>query len=131
MPAVDASSVGQRIKQARREAGLTQAELAGRLGITQRSVQLYESGDVVPYRRLERIGAVCGRSSQWLLYGDAVLHDESSQALRERLHDRVRVLERQVEALRENVRILRDLRAATPAAEDRRATRRSPAREAP
>lgn len=43
-----AAKLGERIRDARRGAGLTQTELANRLGRTLRTVQKYESGEIVP-----------------------------------------------------------------------------------
>jgi PAS domain S-box-containing protein len=59
--------VGRRIAQARKEAGLTQQELADRVGVTRRSVQGYESGAIAPYRHLDRLAEVLGRSREWLV----------------------------------------------------------------
>jgi PAS domain S-box-containing protein len=52
-----AVAIGARIASARKQRGLTQEELAQRLGVTRRSVQTYESGRVVPYKRLPDIAA--------------------------------------------------------------------------
>jgi transcriptional regulator with XRE-family HTH domain len=62
--------VGARITRARKESGLTQAELAAMLGITTRSVQNYESGAIVPWRHLSHIETITRRRSGWLLRGD-------------------------------------------------------------
>jgi PAS domain S-box-containing protein len=62
-----AALVGRRIAQARKEAGLTQQELAEQVGVTRRSVQGYESGAVLPYRHLDRLAEVLDRSPEWLL----------------------------------------------------------------
>lgn len=59
--------VGRRIAQARREAGLTQHQLADALGVSRRSVQGYESGAVAPYRHLRRLAEVLGRPSEWFV----------------------------------------------------------------
>lgn len=61
--------VGARIRQARKERGLTQVELAKLLGITTRSIQNYESGAIVPYRHLRLMELVTHRSAAWLLEG--------------------------------------------------------------
>ncbi len=41
-------ALGEKLKQARKAAGLTQAELAGAVGITTRSLQFYEQGKREP-----------------------------------------------------------------------------------
>jgi transcriptional regulator with XRE-family HTH domain len=50
-------AIGTRIANARRQAGLTQRELAARLGVTPRSIQNYEAGIAIPYKHLRRIEA--------------------------------------------------------------------------
>ena len=61
MEASDRQRIGSRIRQARQEAGLTQQELAGLLGITTRSIQNYESGAIVPYRHLGHIELIASK----------------------------------------------------------------------
>ena len=73
--------IGARIATARREAGLTQEELADLVGVSTRSLQGYEAGDVVPYRHLGKIGEVIHRSVGWLLHGE---EDDSEQTNAER-----------------------------------------------
>lgn len=73
--------IGARIAAARKEAGLTQEELADLVSVSTRSLQGYESGDVVPYRHMGKIGEVVGRSVSWLLHGEAS-EDEATNAER-------------------------------------------------
>jgi transcriptional regulator with XRE-family HTH domain len=68
--AEERARVGQRIARARKEAGLTQKELADRIGVARRSVQGYESGEIAPYRHLNRVAAAVGRSRHWLVADD-------------------------------------------------------------
>jgi transcriptional regulator with XRE-family HTH domain len=70
MRQVEAGGIGRRIARARKERGLTQEELAALIGVSPRSIQGYEAGSVVPYRRLARLAAVCNRDIGWLLEGD-------------------------------------------------------------
>jgi transcriptional regulator with XRE-family HTH domain len=63
-------TIGRRIAQARREAGLTQEELGQLIGVTTRSVQGYEAGNVIPFRHLRKLESATGKSRGWLLYGD-------------------------------------------------------------
>jgi transcriptional regulator with XRE-family HTH domain len=72
-----AGGIGGRIARARRESGLTQGELADLVGVSQRSIQGYEAGKVVPYRRLGRLAEVTNRDIHWLLEGD----DEEAPAV--------------------------------------------------
>jgi PAS domain S-box-containing protein len=59
--------IGRRIAQARKAAGLTQEELAVRVGVTRRSIQGYEAGSVSPYRHLDQLAEAVQRSQGWLL----------------------------------------------------------------
>jgi PAS domain S-box-containing protein len=86
-----AAAVGGRIAQARRRAGLTQKELAARVGVTQRSIQGYEAGAVVPYRHLDHLAEILGREAMWILTGDStpMRGSELDPALRQQLRELV------------------------------------------
>lgn len=61
----------ERLARARIEAGLTQEELAGRIGASVFSVGKYERGDRVPRGpRLRRIAKVTGRPVAWFFEDD-------------------------------------------------------------
>lgn len=62
--------IGARIAQARKEAGLTQDELADILSVVTRTVQNYEAGATKPYTHLRAIADTTGRSVEWLLHGE-------------------------------------------------------------
>lgn len=62
--------LGERIKQARQEAGLTQDQLADLVGVGMRQIQYYESGESDPYRKLRQIAEATGKPIDWLLRGD-------------------------------------------------------------
>jgi DNA-binding XRE family transcriptional regulator len=68
--AADLEEIGSRIAAARTAAGLTQQELADRIGVTRRSVQGYEAGRVAPYRRLDRLAQALERPRAWFLPED-------------------------------------------------------------
>ena len=59
--------IGRRLAQARKEAGLTQEQLAELVGVTPRSIQGYEAGKVVPYRHLKRLEEITGKAPSWFL----------------------------------------------------------------
>ena len=63
--------IGKRIILARNELGMKQVELAELLGVAERTMQAYESGEVVPYRRLRELERVLNRPMAWFLHGDA------------------------------------------------------------
>lgn len=73
--------IGARIAQARRESGLTQEELADLAGVSTRSWQGYEAGEVVPYKHMARISEITRRSVAWLIHGDI----EEDASVRDRL----------------------------------------------
>jgi transcriptional regulator with XRE-family HTH domain len=62
--------IGARLARARKQAGLTQKALAERLGVTRRSIQGYEAGSVVPYKHLDRLGELLGKTPGWFLGGE-------------------------------------------------------------
>jgi transcriptional regulator with XRE-family HTH domain len=59
---VDASTIGRTVEDSRRSAGLTQAELARRIGTTQPAISKIESGRTVPgIDLLDRVARATGR----------------------------------------------------------------------
>jgi transcriptional regulator with XRE-family HTH domain len=80
----DEGSIGWRIARARKERGLTQEELAAAIGVSPRSIQGYEAGKIVPYRRLSQLAEATNRELGWLLEGD-VPRDNGDPELVERL----------------------------------------------
>lgn len=70
-------AIGDRIQQARKEVGLTQDELADRIGVKMRQVQNYESGESDPYRKLSRIAEATGKPREWF-YGDDVSEQDAA-----------------------------------------------------
>lgn len=65
-----AREVGRRIIEARRDLGMSQQELADLIHLTDRSVQAYESGEVIPYRKAKDLSDVLGKPISWILHGD-------------------------------------------------------------
>lgn len=77
-------SIGSRIKQARRAAGLSQVELAKAMGITRSACSQWESDQgTAPRRdRLERLALELGVSYQWLATGkDSQAHGGIAEAV--------------------------------------------------
>jgi transcriptional regulator with XRE-family HTH domain len=65
------SEVGNRVRNWRRAAGLTQSELAAEAGLTQAGVAVVEGGAHDPrLATLQRIAQVLGRSTRELICGD-------------------------------------------------------------
>lgn len=67
--------IGSRIAESRKEAGgMSQVELGELVGVTVRSIQAWESGEVIPYRYLRALESALGRPAAWFLHGeDAVV----------------------------------------------------------
>lgn len=69
---IPAITAGRRMELARREAGLTQQQLADELGISARSLIGYEQGARVPKRQtVIALSRVTGVSLRWLETGNA------------------------------------------------------------
>ena len=67
-PVYKVEGLGERIKKCRQELGLTQEDLAGRLGIGRSSMATYERGaEAPPYGRLIRIANELNVSTDYLL----------------------------------------------------------------
>lgn len=104
VPAVEPDGLtGTRVAGARKDLSLSQRTLAAELGVSLRTIQNYEAGRFVPYRHLDALSRLLGRSPSWLLYGheeadaDRVLTSLREQ--RRRLHvnlERLRELSEQL-----------------------------------
>ena len=68
----DRAAVGRRIGQARRELGLTQGDLATRIGVTLGILDRYETGKADPSEKLAQIAEITGRDVSWFTSTGAV-----------------------------------------------------------
>lgn len=66
----EAQSIGARLAQARREAGLTQEQVGDVATFSKRSLQDYEAGVTIPYKHLRELGSIYKREVAWFLHGD-------------------------------------------------------------
>jgi transcriptional regulator with XRE-family HTH domain len=110
-----AGGIGGRIARARRERGLTQEELAELVGVSPRSIQGYEAGKIVPYRRLGRIAEVTERDLRWLLEGD----DQGSSVDGEAVEQLAKLVEELVTEARQIRAVAERLEALLSRAEGR------------
>lgn len=62
-------TLSDRLAKARRTAGLEQAELAARLGLSLKTVSRYERGESPRYDTLINWAEACGIDANWLLTG--------------------------------------------------------------
>lgn len=62
-------SIGQRIRQARQQAGFTQEQLAEGLGTTKATISRWENGNVdnIAMNKIERLSSLCGVDPAWIL----------------------------------------------------------------
>lgn len=68
-PLPDIGTIHERLAYARRRAGLTQVRLARDLGIGERTLQSYESGETkVPAALVPRVERLAGIPPGWILY---------------------------------------------------------------
>jgi transcriptional regulator with XRE-family HTH domain len=66
----EAEAIGARIAQARKEAGMTQEELAALASFSKRSLQDYEAGITIPYRHLQELGTLLRKPVDYFLHGE-------------------------------------------------------------
>jgi transcriptional regulator with XRE-family HTH domain len=66
----EAEAIGARIALARKEAGLTQQELAEMASFSKRSLQDYEAGNTIPYPHMQELSALLKREVPWFLHGE-------------------------------------------------------------
>lgn len=62
-------TLAKRLRYARERGGLTQSELARRVGLRPQAVQFIEAGHVRRPRSLVELAQVLGVNAQWLLFG--------------------------------------------------------------
>ncbi len=67
---LEAAAIGRRIAQARKEAGMTQEDVADVATFSRRSLQDYESGVTTPFKHLREISALLDRPVEWFLHGE-------------------------------------------------------------
>jgi prephenate dehydratase len=71
--------LADRIKQVRQTAGLTQAELADALGVSQPTVNRWETGETEPARTtLEQLAEATGAAPEWLAFGRPAVREAAA-----------------------------------------------------
>ena len=74
-------SLGERLRQKRKEMGWTQEQLAARAGTTQAVIQKIENGKSLRPRKIDKIAAPLGVPPAWLMFGDSSYDDLDSEAI--------------------------------------------------
>lgn len=68
----DKNLIGQRIKEAREQLGMSQEDLADALGLAFQSIQQWESGKTTPRaNRMRKLAAILGKTPSWIQFGVA------------------------------------------------------------
>lgn len=96
MEEAERRAISGRIAQARKEAGLTQAQLAELLGLHKRTIENYEAGRI-PWEHLQEIAKLTGRTREWILRGDEAATETQEivrQVVREEMADALAALAR-------------------------------------
>jgi transcriptional regulator with XRE-family HTH domain len=81
MGRLDLAQVGTRIRQARRNAELTQEELADIVGVHKRTIENYERAQTKPFEHINEIAEATGSSVQELLHGEPAPTPQEIQEL--------------------------------------------------
>jgi len=88
-------SLGERISDARRRAGLTQAEIAQRFGISAQAVSQWEAGRAKPdIARLEELARILATDFLWLCFGEEGSNAEGGAATDPMPEDRLQAMPR-------------------------------------
>ena len=64
-------TIGENIKKARKQAGLTQKELGEKLGVTASAIGQFEKSDNMKSETIDKIASVLNLPTLYLIYGDA------------------------------------------------------------
>ena len=104
-------NIGNRIREARTKLGLTQAQLAGQVGVSSQTVWSWEAGRVKPtHEHLEELAFRCEVSTAWLL-GRDVLEAELLQEASVSFYDAVEGLPLEdIEAIQNFINFVRQER---------------------
>tara|TARA_B100000029_G_C17097294_1_gene786570 strand:+ start:157 stop:504 length:348 start_codon:yes stop_codon:yes gene_type:complete len=74
-------SLGERLRQKRKEMGWTQEQLAARAGTTQAVIQKIENGKSLRPRKIDKIAEPLGVLPAWLMFGDERYDEIDAEAM--------------------------------------------------
>jgi transcriptional regulator with XRE-family HTH domain len=86
---IDPGAIQSRIRQARKEAGLTQQELADLIERHKRTIENYERVRVPDWSELAKIARVLDRPVEWFLHGDRNDDEGDLAALLQEVRDEI------------------------------------------
>jgi len=75
------NSLGERLRQKRKEMGWTQEQLASRAGTTQAVIQKIENGKSLRPRKIDKIAEPLGVLPAWLMFGDERYDQVETEAM--------------------------------------------------
>ncbi|OBX36953.1 HTH-type transcriptional regulator PrtR [Halomonas elongata] len=75
----DDMSIGDRVRRARKKAGLTQKELGDKVGLKQATISGLEKGDSRSSAYLVQIARICGVNADWLATGEGDMEDKVTE----------------------------------------------------
>lgn len=78
---LEAKAIGQRIAQARAEAGLTQEQVGDLATFSKRSLQDYETGVTIPYKHMRELSEILEREVAWFLHGEPEAHAPAPESV--------------------------------------------------
>ena len=81
---------GHRLRELREEKGLSQREVAERIGITRAAYNKYERGYSRPVRRLAELACLFGVTSDYILGREATAFESLLQDIAPHDHDQIR-----------------------------------------
>jgi transcriptional regulator with XRE-family HTH domain len=88
MQQLAAKEIGQRLALARKEAGMSQEDLAELVDVSKRSLQNHEAGTFIPYKHFRAYAEALNRPVGWFLHGDATPEEGAEDAV-ERIETQV------------------------------------------
>lgn len=119
---MDTISVKSNIQKARKDLRLTQAQMAGRLGISRTAYRNLEKGDTKVFSdHISRLAELSGKSEEELVLGyspksvqQSALHDSDSRiehfdSLRQEYERRLSEKDKIIEAQETSIKVLKDM----------------------
>lgn len=86
--------IGERLTDARHQAGMTQEELGDLVGVSTRSIAAYEAGDIVPWRHMKKLAEYLGQPVAYLIHGEAA--DTAYDMQLERILEELKMLRKEI-----------------------------------
>lgn len=99
-----ARCIGDRIRQARNDLGVTQKELADLVHVTTRAVTDWETGKTVPWARFKDLAPILEKPASWLRCEDEMVESAELRKLMQQLIANQRELSDQIRLLRADIK---------------------------